>query len=176
MQVILLDKVENLGGIGDLVRVKSGYARNYLIPKGKAAPATDENIARMEAHRAELERKAAEESTQAKDRAALVSALETINITAKAGVEGKLFGSVGPVDIALACEKAGVHVERSEVRMSDGPIRVVGDHTVDIHLHSDINVSLDVIVAGEEMTDAERAALEEPDEVESNDEVKSEEE
>lgn len=176
MQVILLDKVENLGGIGDLVRVKSGYARNYLIPKGKAAPATDENIARMEAHRAELERKAAEESTQAKDRAALVSALETINITAKAGVEGKLFGSVGPVDIALACEKAGVHVERSEVRMADGPIRVVGDHTVDIHLHSDINVSLDVIVAGEEMMDAERAALEEPDEVESNDEVKSEEE
>ncbi len=160
MEIILLDKVENLGGIGDCVKVKAGYARNYLIPQGKATPATEENLARMEAHRAELERKAADENSQAEGRAEQVRQLGSISITAKLGSEGKLFGSVGTVDIAEACEAAGVHIERSEVRLADGPIKVAGDHQVDIHLHSDLNVPLNVVVTGEAMTEEEQQLVE----------------
>ncbi len=145
MQVILLEKVENLGGIGDMVKVKAGYARNYLIPKGKATVATADNVAKFEERRADLERRAAEEITAAKDRAAKLEG-QTIKITAQAGPEGKLFGSVGTVDIAEACTAAGVEVERSEVRLPEGPIRVLGSHEVELHLHSDVNVWLTVIV------------------------------
>lgn len=174
MEIILLDNVENLGGIGDLVKVKSGYARNFLIPQGKAAPATAENVARMEAHRVELEHKAADEISQAEGRAEQVRQLGSISITAKLGSEGKLFGSVGTVDIAEACEAAGVHVERSEVRLADGPIKVAGEHQVDIHLHSDLNVSLNVVVAGEAMSDEEQRLVQEPEVVGEADEAEPE--
>lgn len=145
MQVILLEKVENLGGIGDLVKVKPGYARNYLIPKGKATVATPENIAKFEERRAELERKAAEELAAAKARAKKLEG-QAVRIKAQAGPEGKLFGSIGTVDIAEAVSALGVEVSRSEVRLPEGPIRVVGDHEVELHLHSDVSVKIIVAV------------------------------
>ncbi len=145
MQVILLEKIENLGGIGDLVKVKPGYARNYLIPKGKATVATPENIAKFEERRAELERKAAEELAAAKARAKKLEG-QAVRIKAQAGPEGKLFGSIGTVDIAEAVSALGVEVSRSEVRLPEGPIRVVGDHEVELHLHSDVSVKIIVAV------------------------------
>ena len=148
MEIILLEKVDNVGGIGDRVKVKSGYARNYLIPKGKATLATPDNIAKFAARRAELEAKAAGELAAAKARAAKLEG-QVIRIKAQVGAEGKLFGSVGTVDIAEASEKLGVEVERSEVRMPDGPLRVVGEHEVELHLHTDVNVTIKVIVEGE---------------------------
>lgn len=153
MEVILLEKVANLGNIGDLVRVKSGYGRNFLLPKGKATLATPANIAAFEARRAELERKQAEELTAAQGRVAQLEAL-VLRITAKAGSEGKLFGSIGTVDIAEACTAAGVAVERSEVRLPEGPIRTVGEHMVSLHLHADVNVAVRVEVAAEESASA----------------------
>lgn len=149
MEIILLDRVENLGDIGDKVRVKAGYARNYLMPQGKAATATPENLKKLEARRSELEREAADELAAAKVRAGTIENL-SLTVTAKAGSEGKLFGSVGPVDIAEAALARGIEFERSEIRMPDGPIRVAGEHTVDIHLHSDITLPITVIVEGEE--------------------------
>jgi len=145
MQVILLEKIENLGGIGDLVKVKPGYARNFLIPKGKATVATPENIAKFEERRAELERKAAEELAAAKARAKKLEG-QAVRIKAQAGPEGKLFGSIGTLDIAEAVSALGVEVERSEVRLPEGPIRVVGDHEVELHLHSDVSVTITVAV------------------------------
>src|SRR5690606_20414510 len=124
MQVILLEKVENLGVIGDLVRVKSGYARNYLLPKGKATLATPDNIAKFEARRAELEAKAAAELAAAQARADQLAG-KVVRIKALAGSEGKLFGSIGTVDIATACTQMGVEIERSEVRLPNGPLRTV---------------------------------------------------
>ena len=150
MEVILLEKVENLGGIGEIVKVRSGYARNFLLPKGKAALATRENRERIEAMRLELETKAADELGIAEARAEKLRELTSISIAAKAGTEGKLFGSVGTVDIAEACAQAGVDIERSEVRLHDGPLRVVGEHEVEIHLHADVSVPLSVTVVGEE--------------------------
>lgn len=149
MNVILLDKVENLGDIGDLVTVKPGYGRNYLLPSGKASLATPENIAEFEARRADLEKHAAEELTAAKARAELVQGMELV-IQANVGTEGKLFGSVGPIDIADACEKVGVEIARSEVRMPDGPIHEVGDYTVGLHFHSDVNAEITVKVVADE--------------------------
>ena len=149
MNVILLDKVENLGDIGDLVSVKPGYGRNYLLPQGKAALATREKIAEVEARRAELEKAAAEELSAAKDRAKLVDGMELV-VPANAGEEGKLFGSVGPIDICEAFSKVGVDVERSEVRMPDGPIHEVGDFEIGLHLHADVNVDINVKVVAEE--------------------------
>jgi large subunit ribosomal protein L9 len=149
MEVILLDKVENLGGIGDKVKVKPGYARNYLLPQGKAARATAENIAEFEARRAELEAKAAGVIADAKARAEKIEGL-ALTIRAKAGSEGKLFGSVGPVDIAEAAEAAGVTIERSEIRLAEGPLRAVGTHEVEVHLHSEVSVPITVTVEGEE--------------------------
>jgi large subunit ribosomal protein L9 len=146
MEIILLEKVDNVGGIGDRVKVKAGYARNYLIPKGKATLATPENIAKFEARRAEIEAKAAAELARAQERAKQLEG-QVIRITAMAGSEGKLFGSIGTVDIAEALGKLGIEVERSEVRMHDGPIRVVGEHTVELHLHSDVSVEVPVVVA-----------------------------
>ncbi len=149
MDVILLEKVENLGGIGDRVKVRSGYGRNFLLPKGKAKLATPENVKALEAMRAELEAKAAEELAAAQARAAKLDELQ-LTITAKAGTEGKLFGSVGTIDIAEACTKAGVEVERSEVRLADGPIRVAGEHQIELHLHSDVTVPVPLTIVPEE--------------------------
>ena len=149
MNVILLDKVDNLGDIGDLVTVKPGYGRNYLIPSGKAALATKDNIAEFETRRAELEARAAEELAAARARAELVQGMELV-IPANVGAEGKLFGSVGPIDIADAFEKVGVEVARAEVRMPEGPIHEIGEYTLGVHLHTDINVDFTLKVVPEE--------------------------
>jgi large subunit ribosomal protein L9 len=153
MEVILLEKVENLGNIGDQVRVKSGYGRNFLLPQGKATLATPENVAIFEARRAELEAKEAGEMAAAQARADKLENME-LSITAKVGVEGKLFGSLGTIDIAEACSEAGVEVQRSEVRLPDGPLKLVGRHEVEIHLHSELNVTIKVNVVGDD-ADAE---------------------
>jgi large subunit ribosomal protein L9 len=149
VEVILLEKIENLGNIGSVVKVKPGYGRNYLLPKGKATLATPENVAKFETIRADLERKANEALAAAQARAEQLAGLQ-INLSAKAGTEGKLFGSIGTIDIAEACTRAGVEVDRSEVRLPHGPIRVLGEHQVEIHLHSDVNVPLTVTVLPEE--------------------------
>ena len=145
MNVILLENVENLGRIGDLVKVKPGYGRNYLLPQGKAALATPENMKEIEARRAELEKAAAEELAAAKTRAGTIEGMELV-IQANAGPEGKLFGSVGPLDIAEAFEKVQVEVERSEVRMPEGPIQELGEFTVGVHLHPEVDVEITVRV------------------------------
>lgn len=149
MEVILLQKVANLGKIGDRVKVKSGYGRNYLLPSGRATAATPANIARFEARRAELERTAAEELHSAQERAESLRDFR-LSITAKAGTEGKLFGSVGTNDIAEGCTAAGHKVSRAEVRLPTGPIRAVGEYQVTLHLHTDVEVALTVIIVAEE--------------------------
>ena len=149
MNVILLDKVENLGDIGDMVDVKPGYGRNFLLPQGKAALATKQNIAEFESRRAGLEKAAAEELDSAKSRAGLIEGMDLV-IPANVGSEGKLFGSVGPIDIADAFEKVGVEVARAEIRMPDGPIHEVGDFTIGLHLHTDVNVDINLKVVPEE--------------------------
>jgi large subunit ribosomal protein L9 len=149
MEIILLEKVDNVGGIGDLVRVKSGYARNYLIPQGKATLATAENKAKFESRRAELEAKAAAELAAAQDRAKQLEGL-TLKIEMQAGAEGKLFGSVGTVDIAEEIGKRGIEVERSEIRLPEGPLRTVGSHQVALHLHADVNVEITVVIEAAE--------------------------
>jgi large subunit ribosomal protein L9 len=153
MEVILLEKVANLGNIGDRVKVKSGYGRNFLLPQGKATLATPANIAVFEARRAELERKQADELAAAQARVAQVQKIR-LRLTAKAGAEGKLFGSLGTVDIAEACTAAGVPVERSEVRMPTGPIRTTGEHQIELHLHTDVNVTIQVEVVAEDAASA----------------------
>ncbi len=145
MNVILLENVENLGSIGDLVKVKPGYGRNYLLPQGKAALATPENMKEIEARRAELEKVAAEELAAAKTRAGTIEGMELV-IPANAGPEGKLFGSVGPIDIADAFTKVQVEVERSEIRMPEGPIHELGEFTVGVHLHPEVDVEIKVRV------------------------------
>ena len=149
MEVILLQKVANLGNIGDRVKVKSGFGRNYLLPTGKATLATPEHVAAFEARRAELEAKAAGELTGAQARAVLLEGF-ALTMTAKAGNEGKLFGSIGTADIAEACRAAGHEIERAEVRLPGGPIRMVGEHHVTLHLHADVDVELPVTVVAEE--------------------------
>lgn len=149
MNVILLENVENLGGIGDLVKVKPGYGRNFLLPQGKAALATEQNMKAIEARRAELEKAAAEELAKAKDRSKAFEGLELV-VNANAGSEGKLFGSVGPVDIVEALSAVQVEVERSEIRMPEGPIQELGDFTIGIHLHSDVDADVLIHVVGEE--------------------------
>lgn len=148
MNVILLDNVENLGGVGDLVNVKPGYGRNYLLPKGKAALATRDNMAEFEKKRAELEKRAAEDLAAAKARCDLVRGMELV-IAANVGTEGKLFGSVGPIDIEQALEKVGVEVARSEIRMPDGPVHEIGEHIVGLHFHTDVDVEITVKVVAE---------------------------
>lgn len=145
MNVILLDNVENLGKIGDLVKVKPGYGRNYLLPQGKAALATPENMKQIEARRAELEKAAAEELANARSRAAVIEGTELV-IPANAGSEGKLFGSVGPIDIADAFGKVQIEVERSEVRMPDGPIHAVGEFDIGVHLHPEVDATVKIRV------------------------------
>jgi len=170
MEIILLEKVDNIGGIGDRVKVKSGYARNYLIPQGKATLATAANIAKFEEIRVELEQKAAEELAEAQARAAKLEG-QVLRITVQSGSEGRLFGSVGTMDIADACAGIGADIERSEVRLPEGPLRVVGEHTVEIHLHSDVNVPLTVILEPAEGSPVEAAAeSEESEEARDTDE------
>jgi len=149
MNVILLESVENLGGIGDLVKVKPGYGRNYLLPQGKAALATSENMKAIEARRAELEKAEAEELAKAKERAKAFQNLEVV-INANAGSEGKLFGSVGPIDIVEALAAVQVEIERAEVRMPEGPVQEVGEYPIGVHLHSEVDVEVLVKVVGEE--------------------------
>jgi large subunit ribosomal protein L9 len=153
MEVILLEKIANLGNIGDRVKVKPGFGRNFLLPQGKATLATPANIAAFEARRAELERKEATELATAHERVGRLQQL-TLRIAAKAGTEGKLFGSLGTVDIAEACTAAGVPVERSEVRLPTGPIRTIGEHHIDLHLHTDINVTIRLEVVSEDTAPA----------------------
>ena len=147
MEVILLERVENLGGLGDQVKVRPGYGRNYLVPQGKAKPATPENIKYFEERRAELEKAAAEAQAAAEARRDRVAEL-ALNIAAKAGDEGKLFGSVGPADIADAATAAGVEIAKHEVRMPEGPIRVTGEYDVHVHLYTEVDTHVRVVVEG----------------------------
>ena len=149
MDIILLQKVANLGNIGDRVKVRSGYGRNYLLPHGKATLATPDNVKRFEARREELEKAAREHLTSATERAAALKDFK-LTIIAKAGTEGKLFGSIGTSDVAEALSRQGFKVERSEVRMPNGPLRMVGEHSVGLHLHADIDVPLAVSIVAEE--------------------------
>jgi len=148
MQVILMEKMANLGNLGDVVKVKDGFARNYLIPQGKAKRATEENLKAFEVRRAELEKAQAETLAQAQARGAKLDGL-TVQITQKAGVDGRLFGSVTNYDIVEALKAQGHEVERAQVRMPAGPIKQVGDTPLQIALHSDVVVTITVSVLGE---------------------------
>lgn len=150
MQVILLDKIANLGGLGDEVTVKAGYARNYLLPQGKAVVANKENVAVFEARRAELEAKLADELAAAEARAAKLAELEGVVISSKAGDEGKLFGSIGTRDLAEAITAAGVEVAKSEVRLPLGTLRNVGEYDIDVQVHSDVTATVKVVIEAEE--------------------------
>ena len=148
MEVILLEKVENLGSLGDRVNVKPGYGRNFLIPSGKATPATEEHIKAFEARRAELETAAADSLADAEARREKLADM-AVTVQARAGEEGKLFGSVGTTDIAEAITAAGVAVERSEVRLPEGAFRQLGEFAVQIHPHSDVNTEITLTIEAE---------------------------
>jgi len=148
MEIILLEKIANLGAMGEKVHVKPGFGRNYLIPQGKAAPATAENIAEYEARRAELEKSAAEALAAAEARRAMLVE-KVITITSKAGDEGKLFGSVGTADIAEVITEQLVAVERHEVRLPDGAFRALGEHDVQLQLHTDVAVIVKLLIEAE---------------------------
>jgi large subunit ribosomal protein L9 len=150
MEVILLENIENLGSVGDKVTVKSGFARNYLVPQAKAKVATAENIAEFEARRAELEKAAAEAKATAEARKQAIEGLGVIELTARVGSEGKLFGSIGVADVCEAIAGLGETVEKSEIRMPEGALRVTGEHTVDIHLYTDIDTQVTIHIIGEE--------------------------
>ncbi len=149
MEVILLEKVANLGDLGDKATIKSGYGRNYLVPQGKAVPATAEKIKEFEARRAELEKAAAEKLAAANTRGSALDKMSIV-ITHKAGDEGKLFGSVGTQNIADAITEAGTKIEKHEVRMPDGVIRNVGTYDIDINLHSDVVKTMSIEIAAED--------------------------
>ncbi|CAA2929210.1 50S ribosomal protein L9 [Arsenophonus endosymbiont of Bemisia tabaci] len=149
MQIILLDKVANLGSLGNKVDVKAGYARNYLVPLGKAVPATKKNVEFFEARRAELEAKLADVLAVAEGRAEKINSLATVTIASKAGDKGKLFGSIGTRDIAQAVTAAGVEVMKSEVRLPNGVLRTVGEHEVHFQVHSDVFAKLNVNIIAE---------------------------
>lgn len=149
MRIILKEKVANLGSVGDIVNVKPGYARNFLIPLGRAVRATDANIAEFEKVRADLERKAAEVLANAKARLAKIEAL-TLVLEAQASEEGKLFGSVGPRDVADAATNAGVELTKSEVKLPEGPIRAIGEFEIDVVLHSDVHGKMKIEVKASE--------------------------
>lgn len=148
MQVILLEKVANLGALGDIVRVKDGFGRNYLIPQGKAKRATESNIAEFAAKRADLEKRQAEILAEAQARAEKLAGF-MLQVTQKAGVDGRLFGSVTNHDIAEALNAQGFEVSKSEVRMPEGPLKTIGDFPISIALHSDVVVDITVSVLGE---------------------------
>lgn len=150
MDVILLERVKNLGNVGDMVAVRPGYGRNFLVPRGKAAPATAENVAAFEERRAELEAAAADALSTAESRRDAL-ADKVFTVTARAGSEGKLFGSVGSHEIAEAVSAAGVEVDRREIRLADGALRNTGEFDVVLHLHSDVDATIKVeVVPGEE--------------------------
>jgi large subunit ribosomal protein L9 len=149
MQVILLEKVANLGELGEVVKVRDGFARNFLIPHGKAKRATEANIAEIASRRAELEKAQAELLTQAQERAGKLEGM-TVQIAQKAGVDGKLFGSVTNSDVSDALKAQGFEVPKGSIRMPEGPIKQVGDHALKVALHSDVVVSITVSVLGEQ--------------------------
>lgn len=149
MDVILLEKIDNLGGLGDKVNVRAGYGRNFLIPTGKAVAATKKNLEEFQARRAELEKQAAELLAQAQARKVEIEALGTISISRNAGDEGRLFGSVGTGDIADAVTAAGVELAKREVRLPEGPFHVTGEFDVQLHLHTDVNATLKLAVVAE---------------------------
>jgi large subunit ribosomal protein L9 len=149
MEVILLDKIAKLGGLGDKVTVKSGYARNYLLPQGKAVFASKANIEHFEARRADLEKQLAEALAAAEAKAAKITELAEVTIASTAGDEGKLFGSIGTKDIADAITEAGVEVTKAQVRMPLGTIRETGEYDIVIHLHTDVDVNVKVVVIAE---------------------------
>ena len=148
MQIILMDKVVNLGGLGDVVKVKDGYARNYLIPQGKAKRANTANLAEFEARRAELERIAAEQLAAAQAQGEKLEGT-AVTISRKAGVDGRLFGSVTNADVADALKAKGFPVEKSAVRMPEGPLKVVGETQLVVSLHTDVTATINVAVVGE---------------------------
>ena len=148
MQVILLDRIRNLGDIGDRVKVKAGYARNYLLPQGKAVLATADNVVKFEERRAELQAKAAEKLAQAQARATQLAAI-SVTIARRTADEGKLYGSVGTRDLADAITAAGVEVEKSEVLLPEGVIRQMGDYDIQIQLHSDVITTIKVAIVAE---------------------------
>ena len=145
MELILLEKVQKLGNLGDKVKVKPGYGRNYLVPAGKAVPATDKNIADFEARRAELEKLALQKLSTAEERCAALQGFEIV-LTANTGEEGKLYGSIGPREIADAVTERGIAIEKAEVIMGEGPIRYTGEHSVLVHLHADVETEIKVII------------------------------
>jgi large subunit ribosomal protein L9 len=149
MQIILLEKVTNLGGLGDIVKVRDGFARNYLIPTGKAKRATRENLSEFEGRRSELERSQNEQLASAQDKAEKLEGL-AVQVTQKAGVDGKLFGSVTNADIAGALKAQGFDIQKSAIRMPQGPLKNVGEHTVKIALHTDVVVTVNVNVQAEQ--------------------------
>ncbi len=148
MEVILLQKVENLGELGDKVAVKSGYGRNYLLPTGRAVPATKANQEVFEARRAELEKQEAGSLAAAEARKEKIEGM-SVTVARKAGDEGRLFGSVGTADIAAACTQAGVEVAKKEVRLPEGPLHVTGEFEVELHLHSDVDATLKLHIVPE---------------------------
>lgn len=148
MEVILLDNIGKLGGLGDKVTVKPGYGRNFLVPYGHAVPATKENIAAFEAQRAELEAQAAERKAEADARAEQLNDIE-LSLVSKAGDGGKLFGSIGPRDLADAISSAGIDVSKSEVRMPLGPIRQTGEYDIALQLHAEVTATVRVVVMAE---------------------------
>lgn len=149
MEVILLEKIRNLGSLGDKVKVKPGFARNYLVPQSKAVYATAANLTKFEKRRAELEKLAAEKNAQAIAKQQQINALPVITITAKSSEEGKLFGSIGTRDLAEAITKAGVEIEKREVRLSEGALRSVGEYDIEIELESDITAIVKVVITPE---------------------------
>jgi len=149
MEIILLQKVANLGNIGDRVKVKSGFGRNFLLPQGKATLATPAHIAKFEERRAELEKLARDQLVSAEERSAALKDFK-LTVHAKAGTEGKLFGSIGTADIAEALTREKFNVARSEVRLPHGPLRTVGEHVVHLHLHADVDVPIAVTILAEE--------------------------
>lgn len=148
MQIILLEKVVNLGQLGDVVKVKNGYARNFLVPNGKAKRATPENLAEFEKRRADLEKQQADILAQANARAEKLNGM-MVQITQKAGVDGKLFGSVTNADIADALKAQGFDVSKAEIRMPDGPLKQVGDHELTLAMHSDVTATIKISILGE---------------------------
>ena len=148
MEVILLEKVGKLGALGDRVTVKGGYARNFLLPQGRAVLANEANVAEFEARRAELEKSAQEQLNAANTRAEALNG-KTVAITAKAGDEGKLFGSIGTRDIAEAAEANGLTLDKSEVRLPEGPLRNTGEHEVQCQVHSEVFATITVAITGE---------------------------
>lgn len=149
MDVILLEKIDRLGTLGDIVKVKPGFARNFLLPTGKAKMATETNIKELEVRRAELEARAAKMLAEAQARKVQLDGF-AVSLTVKSGAEGKLFGSVGTHDIAEAATAAGHKVEKKEVRMPTGPIRLAGTYDIELHLHTDVNATIKLTVIGEE--------------------------